>query len=138
MIIDKVRDFMRQCPYLNGDRRVNVDFLPDKVFEYTIDAVPTNTTVKTYADGGKVKQFTFVFASKEHYGPEALVNIENNGFYQKVADWIEDKSNRYELPKLSEGKESMFMEVLDSGYLFHADENRARYQMQIRLVYYQN
>lgn len=138
MIIEEIRRFMRTCPYLNGNKRINVDFLPDKAIEYTIDAVPSQTLVKRYADGGKVKQFVFTFASKEKYGPEVIVNMENNGFYEKVSNWIENESENNNLPNLNDEKESMYMEVLDSGYLFQADENKARYQMQLRLVYYEN
>jgi len=138
LIINSIRDFMRQCPLLANNRRINVDYLPNSPVEYSIDAMPSNTVVKRYTGGGAMKQFIFVFASKEYYGSDVLTNIENSGFYEDLSNWIETKSKRQELPQLSKGRESISMEVLDSGYLFQADEDMARYQMQLRLTYYED
>ena len=129
---------MRQCPLLENNRRINVDYLPNNPVEYSIDAIPSNTIIKRYTSGGAMKQFIFVFASKEYYGSDVLTNIENSGFYEDLSNWIETKSKRQELPQLSKGRESISMEVLDSGYLFQADEDMARYQMQLRLTYYED
>lgn len=129
---------MRQCPLLEGNRRINVDYLPNNPVEYSIDAIPSNTVVKKYTGGGAIKQFIFVFASKEYYGSDVLTNIENSGFYEDLSNWIETKSKRGELPQLSKGRESISIEVLDSGYLFQVDEDMARYQMQLRLTYYED
>lgn len=129
---------MRQCPLLENNRRINVDYLPNNPVEYSIDAIPSNTVIKRYTGGGAMKQFIFVFASKEYYGSDVLTNIENSGFYEDLSNWIETKSKRQELPKLSKGRESIDIEVLDSGYLFQADEDMARYQMQLRLTYYED
>lgn len=129
---------MKQCPLLENNKRINVDYLPNSPVEYSIDAIPSNTVVKRYIGGGALKQFVFVFASKEYYGSDVLTNIENSGFYEDLSDWIETKSKRQELPKLSKGRESISIEVLDSGYLFQADEDMARYQMQLRLIYYED
>ena len=137
MIIESIRDFMRTSPHLKGKKIVNVDYL-GKQIEYTIDSVPSTSIIERYVDGGKIKQFVFVFASREYYGKEFIINMENQGFYEKMSKWIEQKNDRYELPELTGGKESVRIEVLDSGYLYHADEDTARYQMQLRLVYYEN
>lgn len=138
MIINSIRDFMRQCPLLANNRRINVDYLPNNPVEYSIDAIPSNTIIKRYTSGGAMKQFIFVFASKEYYGSDVLTNIENSGFYEDLSNWIETKSKRQELPQLSKGREPISIEVLDSGYLFQADEDMARYQMQLRLTYYED
>ena len=129
---------MRQCPLLANNRRINVDYLPNNPVEYSIDAIPSNTIIKRYTSGGAMKQFIFVFASKEYYGSDVLTNIENSGFYEDLSNWIETKSKRQELPQLSKGREPISIEVLDSGYLFQADEDMARYQMQLRLTYYED
>lgn len=138
MIIDSIREFMKQCPLLESNGRINVDYLSDNPVEYSIDVIPSSTVIKKYTGGGAIKQFVFVFASKEYYGSDILTNIENSGFYEELSKWIETKSKRRELPQLSDGKEPISLEVLDSGYLFQADEDMARYQMQLRLIYYED
>lgn len=138
MIIDSIREFMKKCPLLKSGRKINVDYLSSNPVEYSIDSIPSDTTIKTYVDGGKVKQFVFTFSSKEYYGSDVLTNIENSGFYEDLQYWFEDSSKRLDLPILSNGRESMYIETLSSGYLFQADEDKARYQIQLRLVYYED
>lgn len=135
--MNSIREFMRKCPYLNGDKRVHVDYLPNEVYQYSIESVPTQSLIKKYVDGGEVNQFVFTFASKEHYGADVITNLDNCGFYENVASWIKKSSDNNLLPELSGSKSSMYMEILDSGYLYQADETKARYQMQLRLVYYE-
>lgn len=138
MIIKSIRDFMRKCPLLEGNSKINVDYLPNNAVEYSIDAVPSDNIVSSYVGGGDVKQFVFVFASKQPYGSDVLTNIDNSGFYEDLSAWIGSKSEDLDLPVLTKGREPMYMEVLSSGYLFQADEDKARYQIQLRLVYYED
>lgn len=93
--------------------------------------------IKEYVDGGKVKQYVFAFGSREYYGADVLQNLENSGFYDEFASWIEEQSNKGNLPTLTGNRSPMRMEVLTNGYLFAADEKHARYQIQLRLVYYE-
>lgn len=137
MIIEKIREYMLTCPYLDDHAKINVDYLGTNAVEYSIDSVPSTETIKEYVNGDKIKQYMFVYGSREYYGPDALQNMENNGFYEKVSDWLEEKTRKDDLPDLSEDRQAIKVETLSNGYLFHADEEKARYQMQARLVYYE-
>lgn len=128
---------MGECPYLKDGSDINVNYLPDEIKEYSIDSIPSSTVIKEYVDGGKVKQYVFTFASKETYGPDVLQNIQNSGFYENIAGWIEMKSDEHQLPNI-DGKQVMYLEVTDSGYLYQSETDKARYQMQLRLVYYED
>lgn len=138
MIIDKIREYMLTCPLLDEFGKINIDYLGVKPTEYTIDSQPTTEVIKNYVDGGKIKQYVFVFGSREYYGPDELQNIENSGFYERLSRWFEEQTNIGNLPDLGEGKDSIKVESLTSGYLFMADEDSARYQIQCRLVYYED
>lgn len=137
MIIDKIREYFLQCPLLDELARLNVDYLGVKPVEYTIDSQPTTPIIKQYTDGGTIKQYTFVFSSREYYGADVLQNIENSGFFEKFAEWVEEQSEKGNLPELEGNKQAISMEVLTSGYLFSANEDSARYQIQMRLIYYE-
>lgn len=78
-IIESIRTFIRTCPLLK-DGRLNVDYLGNKPTEYTIDGVPTSTVIKRYTDGAALKQYAFIFGSREYYGEDTLKNIENSSF----------------------------------------------------------
>lgn len=137
-IIESIRDYFLSCPVLDEYSKINVNFLDVEATNYTIDGVPMDPIVKKYVDGGAMKQYLFVFASKEFYGDDVIRNIENSGFYEKLADWIEEQNNAGNLPNLGGNKECLELLMQTSGYLFNADEKTARYQMQARLVYYED
>ncbi len=138
MIIDSIRDYMLDCPVLDAYAKLNVDFLGTQPTEYTIDSQPTTSIVKQYVDGSVIKQFVFVFGSREYYGPDVLQNIENSGFYEELSEWFDEQSKIGNLPTLKDGKKAIKIEALTTGYLFDATEDNARYQIQARLIYYED
>ena len=81
-----------------------------------------------------MKQFLFVFASREFYSADVNQCIENLAFYEHFEHWITDNNLNGELPDL-DGRAPVSIEVLTGGYAFDADSNTARYQMQLRLLY---
>lgn len=111
---------------------VNVDYLGTETVQYTVEPIPTNPILREFVDGSIQKQFSFVFASIQPYGGDVLQNIENTGFYEDLENWFRKMSNDEELP---EGWERI--ECLTSCYVFEVPEStdRARYQMQCRVVY---
>lgn len=135
-MIETVRQFLRTCPLLSG-QRIQVDYLGGEPTEYTVDSVPADAIVKRYAGGDSMRQFVFVFASREAYGPDRLTNIANSSFYEDFAAWLEEASKTGSLPDLGEGREAVCAEAMSTGYLYDSGSDSARYQIQCRLVYYQ-
>jgi len=137
MIIDKIREYFMKCPVLDELRKINVDYLGPDELAYTIDPTPSDTILKRYTDGAKIKQYLFVVASREFYGDDVIQSIENSGFYERLAGWLEEESYKDNLPELTGNKRSQSIEVLTSGYLFGVNEDRGHYQIQLRLTYYE-
>lgn len=139
MIIDSIRKFIRTCPYLqefNGAVKVNVDYLGDESTMYSIEETPCESIIKKYVDGSSIRQFEFIFCSRESYGPDVLNNISNSGFYEDFANWIEEENIKGNLPDLND-KECRTIECLTTGYAFQTDVDKARYQIQMRITYFQ-
>jgi len=137
MIIDSLRDYFLDCPILDEFRKINVDYMEVNELAYSIIPTPSDPIVKEYADGGKLKQYQFSIASREFYGDDTLNNLNSVGFYERLQDWIEVQNYENNLPMLGAGKYSQELQVLSSGYLFHAEEDKAQYQIQLRLIYYE-
>ncbi|MDE6670886.1 MAG: hypothetical protein K2K16_01675 [Ruminococcus sp.] len=137
-IIESVRDFISGCPLLKNGILLNVDRLGDSEIEYTIDGEITDPIFRRYTDGSSLRQFNFIFASREKYGADTLQNIANSGFYEDFADWIETQSNAGNLPILDKYRIPQYIEVQSSGYVFDTDDSTARYQIQLKFVYYQD
>lgn len=137
-VIEYLRDFIAGCPLLKNGVLLNVDRLGATEIEYTVDSEITSPILRNYTDGSSLRQFDFVFASREKYGADTLQNIENSGFYEDFANWIEVQSNTEKLPELDQYRIPQYIEVLSRDYIFDSDDSTARYQIQLRFVYYQD
>lgn len=140
-IIEAVRDYIKTCPYLKEFEdevvKINVDKLEDDSTVYSINESVFNPIVKPYIDGSSERQFVFVFASREDYGQDFFQNIQNIGFYDDFATWLESNSRQGILPNLGNGKQALSIKAITNGYAFQTDIDKARYQIQIRLTYFQ-
>lgn len=134
-IIDALEKYFIGCELLK-DGALRVDYLGEKPVEYTIEVLPCDPVVKRYLGGSTVRQYLFAFGSREFYSQERLQNIQNSAFYELLADWVETRSMYGILPELPDGMEAQQLEVVSSGYLFDGSMTNARYQIQLRLLYF--
>lgn len=134
-IIDALEKYFIGCELLK-DGALRVDYLGEKPVEYTIEVLPCDPVVKRYLGGSTVRQYLFAFGSREFYSQERLQNIQNSAFYERLADWVETNSMSGVLPELPDGMEAQQLEVVSSGYLFDGSMTNARYQIQLRLLYF--
>lgn len=134
-IIDALEKYFIGCELLK-DGALRVDYLGEKPVEYTIEVLPCDPVVKRYLGGSTVRQYLFSFGSREFYSQERLQNIQNSAFYELLADWVETRSMSGILPELPDGMEAQQLEVVSSGYLFDGSMTNARYQIQLRLLYF--
>lgn len=132
-LIECVRDYVMQFPELR-DGRLMVDYLGSDAIEYTVETVPTTPLFKQYVDGGCVKQFLFLFASREYYSADVNQCIENLAFYENFERWITENNEKGILPDL-DMRTPCSIEVLTGGYVFDCESSTARYQIQLRLLY---
>ncbi|WLF70479.1 chloramphenicol resistance protein [Clostridium septicum] len=138
MIIDSLRNYIKKCPYLdafNNAVKVNVNYLEPYTDTYSIEEVPIDPIVKKYINGDSIRQYAFIFTSREPYGVDVLQNIDNSGFFEKLANWIDDNNNNNILPLLDNGLESLEVKVTSTGYAFAVTEDTAQFQIQLKLKY---
>lgn len=136
-IIESIRNFIKQCPFLEafeGAIRIGVDYLDSEATTYSIEKVPCNPIIKKYVDGSSKRQEQFIFASRESYGQDIFNNLDNINFYENFASWIEENNNNEKLPAL-DNKEALSLELTSNGYAFKTDIDKAQYQIQMRLIY---
>lgn len=131
-VIGSIRDYFLKCPFLR-DGEFNIDYLPDNR-AYSLDPLPADPVYKRYVDGGKIYQFQYSFTSKEPYDGDARTMIDNSCFYQNLSDWVEQQDEEGILPDLN-GRTVISNTLMSSYYLFDADADLARYQIQLRLLY---
>jgi hypothetical protein len=138
MIISSLRDYIRKCPYLdtfNNAIRVNVNYLESSPDTYSIEEIPIEPIVKKYVNGDTIRQYAFIFTSREPYGVDVMQNIDNSGFYEQFAQWVESQNDNEIFPILGNGLEPLEIKVTSTGYAFAVTEDTAQFQITLRLKY---
>lgn len=138
MIINSLRNYIKQCPYLdtfNNAIRVNVNYLEPNTDTYSIEEIPIDPIMKEYINGDSLRQYAFIFTSREPYGADVFQNIDNSGFYEKFAEWVESNNDNEIFPILDNGLEPQEIKVTSTGYAFAVTEDTAQFQVQMRLKY---
>lgn len=135
-IIESVRQFLGGCPLL-ADGLLRVDFLPEDAASYSVDVTPVTPVVKRYLDGSSTRQFLFTLATRTYYGEFVRQQLDNLAFFDQFTEWVDAQDRARNYPDLGEGRQVQSLEVTTSGYVFAADTETARYQIQCRLVYFQ-
>lgn len=135
--IESLRDYIEQCPHIEDYCSLLVDRLEDEIGSYSIEPSPCEPIVKRYVNGVTVRQYEFIFASREAYTQEVLDEISNSSFYERFAAWLEQQSKAGNLPILASNQKAIKIEALTTGYAAVADETKARYVIQCKLTYMQ-
>ena len=135
-VMECVQKWLKTYSKLKG--RLDVDFLDNEADTYSIDTIPCEEIIKRYKDGGTVKQFQFAVSSRRFYEQNIKQNLSNLQFFEDLTAWVENKSRSRELPVMDKGRTAQKIVVTSTAYPFIVSEDgKARYQIQMRLEYYQ-
>lgn len=135
-VMQSVQKWLKTYKGLSG--RLDVDFLDENVDTYSVDTIPCEEIIKRYKDGGTVKQFQFAVSSRRFYEQNIKQNLSNLQFFEDLTAWVESKARARQLPTMDKGRTAQKIVVTSSGYPFDVTENgMARYQIQMRLEYFQ-
>ena len=135
-VMENVRAWLREYPSLDG--RLDVDFLDEAADTFSVDTIPCPEVIKRYLDGSTVKQFQFAVSSRRFYDQNIAQNLGNLAFFEGLTAWVEEKAQARELPEMDGGRVAQKIVVTSTAYPFIVSEDgKARYQLQMRLEYFQ-
>jgi hypothetical protein len=135
-VIECLRNWFRDYEGISG--RFGVDFLDKNAGTHSIDTIPCEEVLKRYFDGSTRKQFQFAVSSQRFYDQDIAQNLENSQFFEDLTAWVEHKARARELPLMDNGRTALKIEVTSNAYPFIISEDgKARYQLQMRLEYFQ-
>lgn len=135
-VIQSVQKWLKTYSGLSG--RLDVDFLGEDAEAYSVDTIPCEEIIKRYKDGGTLKQFQFAVSSRRFYEQNIKQNTSNLQFFEDLTAWVEKKARARELPAMDKGRTAQRIVVTSTAYPFVVSEDgKARYQIQMRLEYYQ-
>lgn len=135
---ENLRLWLRTCPAISKISRFNVDFMGQDPTEYAIYSTPTAITYQRDILGNvypsSVQELNYIFASLFAYSKDILQNLQNLGFFTEVLNWIYAQNAIGNFPEIEEGTVMSIMPTL-SPYVFDADSDSGRYQIQMKIRY---
>lgn len=131
-IINAIREYFEEQDILNN-KKVNIDFIKNNTNEYIIEPIPIEPIYRQYTDGKAIRQYVFQFSSLNYLTSEVVNNLLNSEFYESFSKVIEENNNKKILPKV-DGIQSI--ECLNIGTIENEQENKAKYSIQMRILYY--
>ena len=116
-------------------KQINANYLSDDPDNYSLDKIPTASTVERWITGIEIHKDIFSFRSRMDYSAEAISNLENIGFYETFENIIYEKDKNKELPEI-DGIEKI--ECLNCGSMVSNETSTAEFDIQLQITYIVN
>lgn len=115
-------------------KKINADFLGIEVNNYSLDKIPTVSTVEEWLTGTRVCRDVYSFRSRNPYSSDRLSNLKNIGFFETFQKIINSNNDNGILPEI-DNIESI--ECLNQGTFNSADASgkTAVFDIQLQIVY---
>ena len=116
----------------NKNYQINADMLDNDINNYSLDKIPTSSTVEKWVNGVVIHRDVFSFRSRKSYSQDAINNLSNIGFFENFESIIKSNNKKGVLPEIK-GIESI--ECLNSGTMLNTDGNTAEFNIQLQITY---
>ena len=116
----------------NKNYQINADMLDNDINNYSLDKIPTASTIERWVNGIEIHRDVFSFRSRKAYSQDTINNLSNIGFFETFESIIKSNNKKGVLPEIK-GIESI--ECLNCGTMLSADANTAEFDIQIQITY---
>jgi hypothetical protein len=133
--ISKLREylFIILDTMLNStDYQINANMLANDINNYSLDKIPTSSTVEKWINGTEIHRDVYSFRSRCAYSQDTINNLKNVGFFETFEKTIKSNNNKGILPNI-EGIQSI--ECLNCASMVSAETNTAEFDIQIQITY---
>lgn len=115
-------------------KKINADFLGIEVNNYSLDKIPTASTIEEDITGTRICRDVYSFRSRNPYSSDRLSNLKNIGFFEEFESIIKSNNDEGILPKI-DGIENIV--CLNTGTLNYVDESlkTAVFDIQLQITY---
>jgi hypothetical protein len=132
--MQKIKEYIETCPLLDGDK-INVDYLDDEIYSYSIDRTPTQPEIKQFIDGrGGKYQIAFDFTVTAPISSRVVTNLANSKFGEDFMEWIKTQNRLKNFPKING---AFSIKCTSPSYILQKTETTAIYIIQINFTYYE-
>lgn len=118
----------------NKYKKINADFLEIEVNNYSLDKIPTISTIEEDITGNRICRDVYSFKARNPYSSDRLINLKNIGFFEEFESIIKTNNDEGVLPEIN-GIESIA--CLNAGTFNYADESMktAVFDIQLQITY---
>ncbi len=112
--------------------QINANMLSSEPNNYSLDKIPTSSTVEEWITGTRICRDVYSFRSRVGYSQDTINNLINVGFFEIFEDIISSNNEEGILPNI-EGIQSI--QCLNCGSMTNANTNTAEFDIQIQITY---
>ena len=112
--------------------QINANMLDNDINNYSLDKIPTASTVSKWVNGVEIHRDVYSFRSRMAYSQYTINNLLNIGFFEKFESIIKSNNKKGILPEIN-GIQNI--ECLNCGTMNSADTNTAEFDIQLQITY---
>ena len=116
----------------NSKYQINANMLDNDIENYSLDKIPTSSTVEKWINGLEIHRDVYSFRSRKSYSQDTINNLKNVGFFESFVNVIKSNNKKGILPEI-EGIESI--ECLNCATMVSAETGTAEFDIQIQITY---
>lgn len=116
----------------NKKYQINANMLSNEPNNYSLDKIPTSSTVEEWITGTKICRDVYSFRSRVGYSQDTIENLINVGFFEIFEKLISSNNEKGILPEI-DGIQSI--QCLNCGSMNNANTNTAEFDIQIQITY---
>ena len=132
--MELIKEFFETCPLLK-DGEINVDYLDDEIYSYSIDRTPVQPEITPFVDGcGGKYQIAFDFSVTAPLSSQAIENLKNSKFGEDLCSWVETQNRAKNFPKIPG---AFSIKCTSPSYILDKTETTATYIIQFNFTYYE-
>ena len=135
--ISKLREYLFDVltSFNSTVSQINADMLSNRIDDYSLDKIPTASVVEKWIMGVEIHKDIYSFRSRKEYSQDAIMNLNNIGFFENFEEIIKSNNDKGILPEI---ENIQSIECLNCGTLNHTDDNGAIFDIQIQITYRTN
>lgn len=116
----------------NKKYQINANMLSNEPNNYSLDKIPTSSTVEEWITGIKICRDVYSFRSRVGYSQDTIENLINVGFFEIFEKLISSNNEKGILPDI---KGIQSIQCLNCGSMNNANTNTAEFDIQIQITY---
>ena len=112
--------------------QINANMLSNEPNNYSLDKIPTSSTVEEWITGTKICRDVYSFRSRVGYSQDTIDNLINVGFFEIFEKLISSNNEEGILPEI---KGIQSIQCLNCGSMTNANTNTAEFDIQLQIEY---